>query len=378
MTERPYENTPAGAQDVPVGGYTSGELYPTTTAAVPPPRYSRVSWGAILAGAVAAIAVQVILGLLGLAIGLTTIEPTHEEQPLAGLGVGGVIWWILTTIIALFVGGAIAGRLAGVPRKLESAVHGGLAWGVVAIFTVMVVTSALNWAVSGAATLVGQSVAVLGSGVSTLATAAGSLDMPNMNWQQVTGGLTAQDIQREARQLLQQTDKPALQPGQLEDDVQNLRETARDAARTAATRPGQVDEQYNRIVSHFISQLEDVRQAVDRDAVVNVLTARTDLTEQEARQTVDRWEKQYNRAAREVRQAAQNVREGAETAYQEAADTTARVTESVAEGMAAASFWSFVAMLLGAGSAVAGGWLFTPGPRGLLYEQHRNRTTPRH
>jgi hypothetical protein len=324
---------------------------------------------------VAAVAVQVILGLLGLAIGLTTIEPTHEERPLAGLGVGGVIWWMLCTLIGLFVGGAVAGRLAGVPRRLESAVHGGLSWGVVTILTVLVVTSALNWAVSGAATLVGQSMAVLGQGVSTLASAAGSVAPPSVNWQQATGGLTVQDIRREAGQLLRQPDKPAQQPEQLEQDAQALRATAQDAARTAATRPGQTDEQYSRVVNRFISQLDEVGQAVDRDAVVSVLTAQADMTEQEARRTVDRWETQYHRAAGQVRRTNQDLVEGAGAAYGEAAETTAEVTESVAEGMAAASFWSFVAMLVGAASAITGGWLFTPGPRGPLHERKHGRST---
>jgi len=37
----------------------------------------RVSWGAILAGVVVALAVQVLLAMLGAAIGLATIEPTQ-------------------------------------------------------------------------------------------------------------------------------------------------------------------------------------------------------------------------------------------------------------------------------------------------------------
>ncbi|RYY08132.1 MAG: hypothetical protein EOO36_24060, partial [Cytophagaceae bacterium] len=58
------------------------------------PARKRISWGAIFAGTVLAIVLQLALSLLGLGIGLGTIDPLTEQNPMAGIGTGAAIWWI--------------------------------------------------------------------------------------------------------------------------------------------------------------------------------------------------------------------------------------------------------------------------------------------
>lgn len=67
-------------------------------------------------------------------------------------------------------------------------------------------------------------------------------------------------------------------------------------------------------------------EAVDKQALTNVLVARTNMSETEARQTVDRWETQ-------VRQTRQAI--GATA--QEAQETAAHYTERGAESLASAA-----------------------------------------
>lgn len=93
----------------------------------------RVSWGAILGGAVAMLAVSVLLWVLALAIiGLAT-------HPDAASVRGGVIaLWICamaTTIVGAFVGGTIAGYLPGNPRPGLAMSHGFLAWAVALVLS---------------------------------------------------------------------------------------------------------------------------------------------------------------------------------------------------------------------------------------------------
>ena len=73
------------------------------------PVRSRVSWGAIFAGAVLALAVYLILTLLGGAIGLTVSDNVRTDT----LKTGGAIWAILATAIALFVGGWVTTQCIG-------------------------------------------------------------------------------------------------------------------------------------------------------------------------------------------------------------------------------------------------------------------------
>src|SRR5690606_15487636 len=70
----------------------------------------RISWGAIFAGTVAALSVQLLLTLLGLSIGMWAVDPSAGQQGFQGLGIGAAIWALVSFIIALYVGGWIAGR----------------------------------------------------------------------------------------------------------------------------------------------------------------------------------------------------------------------------------------------------------------------------
>ncbi len=96
------------------------------------PKISRISWGAIFAGALAAITVSFLLNMLGLGIGLTTIDPLTETNPLDGLGTGTIIWWGVSNLAALFMGGMVAGRMSGLPANSEGGASRFL--GVVLIF----------------------------------------------------------------------------------------------------------------------------------------------------------------------------------------------------------------------------------------------------
>jgi hypothetical protein len=52
--------------------------------------FARISWGAIFAGAVVALAVQLVLTLIGGAIGLATLSPATGQSP-SGTTLGFVL-----------------------------------------------------------------------------------------------------------------------------------------------------------------------------------------------------------------------------------------------------------------------------------------------
>ncbi len=113
--------------------------------------FARVSWGAIFAGAVLALATQLVLTLLGLSIGLATIDPVAGQSPTAGgLGIGAGIWMMISTIISLFAGGYIAGRLGG---TFNGWIHGLITWGACTVLTLMLLTSAIGRLVGAASGL---------------------------------------------------------------------------------------------------------------------------------------------------------------------------------------------------------------------------------
>ena len=113
--------------DTTTGTHYDADRYAATNAA--PLVVRRTSWGAIFAGAVVALVLQLLLTLLGIAVGSQAVEPTQEAAPLSGLGLGAGIWWVVSGIISLFAGGWVAGRLASFPRPLVGGLHGLVVWG---------------------------------------------------------------------------------------------------------------------------------------------------------------------------------------------------------------------------------------------------------
>ena len=100
----------------------------------------RISWGAILAGTVVALAIQIVLTLIGVAVGLATLDPATGDNPSGtALGAGAGIWLVLSSLISLFFGGYIAARLAG---KLNGWLHGLTTWGTLTLLMLMLLTTA--------------------------------------------------------------------------------------------------------------------------------------------------------------------------------------------------------------------------------------------
>lgn len=116
----------------------------------------RISWGAIIAGTIAALAVQLLLTLLGLSIGMWAVDPSAGQEGFQGIGIGAAIWGLASFIIALFAGGWIAGRMAGLESKFDGLLEGFMVWGLVTVITFMLLTTAISGIVGGAAGLAGD------------------------------------------------------------------------------------------------------------------------------------------------------------------------------------------------------------------------------
>ena len=94
--------TSTGTTDAGPATHSSTTVAHATADATP---RRRISWGAVFAGALLALITQLGLSLLGAGIGLSTIDPMEERNPLSGIGTGAVIWYALSTLVALYVGG---------------------------------------------------------------------------------------------------------------------------------------------------------------------------------------------------------------------------------------------------------------------------------
>lgn len=179
--------------------------------------YSRVSWGAVFAGAFTTSAAFLSLMMLGAGIGLAA-APGASAQ---GLGIGAGIYGFLSALIAFYCGGWIAGRLSAYGHVADSVIHGVVCWSVTVLM---------------GATLFG---AVLGKTFTGLAGAAGgAAKQTAMSAQQQAGGSPSGTIDRlesQARELRRELDARVGRddPDRTNVSRQDARETAENVSQAA-------------------------------------------------------------------------------------------------------------------------------------------------
>jgi hypothetical protein len=297
--------------------------------------YTRISWGAIFAGLVMALAVQLLLSLLGLGIGMSTVDPATEANATAGLGMGAAIWFAISAIISMFLGGLVGGRLANGTRN-DGLLHGLLVWGLTTLMTFYLLTTAVGRVVSGVGSLVGAGLSAGGSAVAAVAPELkdSAAEMLQKN------GFDLSNIKQQAETLLRQTGKTELQPEVLQakanDAADQTAETAQDNANTSTM---QQNDNLDELLGNLFREGQDTVQAVDREAVVNVLVARG-KTQAEAEQTVDGWIGAYQTASQKLKDAEVKARQ---------------VADDAANAASKGALWAFLALLLGAIAAAVGG-----------------------
>jgi hypothetical protein len=86
---------------------------------------SRISWGAILAGAFVALAIYFLLGVLGGAVGVSV----SDRVTVSKLETGAIIWTIVAVSGALFAGGLVTTQFTVGENKVEAVLYGIIMWG---------------------------------------------------------------------------------------------------------------------------------------------------------------------------------------------------------------------------------------------------------
>lgn len=268
----------------------------------------RLSWGAIFAGTLIVLAVQMLLSLLGLGIGFGMVEPNQGGTPGAGsFGVGAGIWWVVTYLVALVAGGYVAARLAAATIPLDGMLQGLVTWAAALMVTVYLLSTAVGGIIGGAFNVVGSSLSGAGE---TLRSAAPQLADAT--------GLSANPVQDRARELLEQP-TGAVDPALLD--------------------PAQAEREVSALLPQLAITGERGEQA--RARITAIMASKLSISQQEADTRLNATEAEIDR-----------TRTQAATTARDAADSTTT-------GLSWASLLAFVALLGGALAAAFGGKLAT-------------------
>lgn len=237
---------------------------------------SAVSWAAVVAGGLTAVATTLILLMVGAGAGFAAVSPWGDRGASAGtVVIGSVIWLIVVQWISSGTGGYVAGRLrtswTGVHRDeifFRDTAHGLLSWALATILGVILLGSAAS--------------NLIGAGARGVAAAS-------------QGAATA------AAQVMEPI-------GQY--DLDALLRPARPGAAPTAPMPD-VAPEVMRILANGISA-GDVPEA-DRAYLAQIVAARAEIPEGDARQRVDQAIERAKQAAARAKEAAEAARKAGMT-----------------------------------------------------------------
>ena len=312
-------------------------------AATPPGLLRRVSWSAVIAGAVIAFGIQFLLGLLGLAIGAAVLDPANPAGA-TEWGIGTGLYTVLSQIVSLIAGGFVAARLAGIPRETTALIHGALVWATVSLATFYFVAS-------GATTLIGG----LGSAAGTLVRGTGTAVeavLPDDLSSLPTPDIAMSDLPPEVRQVLQENDVTA---DELREEVREIyrdvisrgeqrrigniaQRTAQDIANTPSDATRDIEDAIDRVFGQG-----GVISAQEREQLLDSLQERLDLSNREVNRLVDEIEETAQEAQARFDQAVETV----QTETAEAAEAAADAVSSIARALFIASVLGLIASIIG-------------------------------
>lgn len=294
----------------------SGTGYESRTAAAAvlpegaPALPSRISWGAIIAGAIVALTVGLMLNALGAGVGATTVDVTARDTPSASsFGIGAAIWVLVSNLIGLAAGGYTAARLSGTSDNTDGTLHGLAVWGATFLISAVLLGNLVSGIASTATTSASNLLGGVAQGAGSVASAAG---------QQVADRTSTGTLQSATQGLVDRV-QGALggsggNPAAMTSDQRKAEMS------TLATR---------RVTDGPLSQQ-------DRDRLNQLVAAEYGLSQQDAQQRVQQAEQQATQAV------------------QQAEETARRAADAAASGASVAGFSIFGIMLLGAIAAVLG------------------------
>lgn len=285
--------------------------YPNTTQIVEQTVFDRrqkITWGAVLAGMLLSLMVYLVLSILGTAIGASAIDPLGEANPFEGFGTGIGIWAISTTLISIAVGAFTAGYLA----RRTGMLHGLLSWSLTTLITVYVLAAMTNGVFGSAASVAKTGISaagqVAGAGMSTAA------PIVKDKLAELGISLDSQSLKNELEKLLQQTGKPELDPKNIENQAKQTNQDAEQSAKAAITNPNSADEELTAWFSRVLSKNDSILDATDKEALVNIIIAKTGKNHAEAEDIANQYQALYNKSITELQatkvKAEQKAREG--------------------------------------------------------------------
>jgi hypothetical protein len=367
--------------------------------AVMPEALGRISWGAIIAGAIVAIILQVALNLLGIGVGIDSINPGYGEESASAksLGIGAAVWVGLTVLISLFIGGWISARFAGIPSNVDGLLHGLVTWGVVTLVGLFLLSTTVGRILNGLTRMMSQTMGLATRTAAGVAHQAGVVAQGAMHQAGVAASNVAGSAANAAQDAAQQAqhaaannpDVPNMSLQTIRDEAMNLMRQAglpqervqgeaqaamqdvRQTAQQVASNPAEAGRLLSEALDRLFQRGQNMASEANREDVLTIMMQRGNMSREQAEQTLGRWEHMASQTQQQAAQQVQQVQQKVEDVRMQAerkideirhdVERGARETAQVAtDAIARLALAAFAAIVVGAIAAGLGGLIGTP------------------
>ncbi len=290
---------------------------------------NRVSWGAIFAGIASALAIDLLLYVLGVGVGASSLSVlnTAQNPSAGGFSIDASIWLVVSGIIASFVGGIVAGRLCGAGSRSTAAWHGFVTWAATTLAVAYLLATAAGGLLGGTFSALGATLGGFGktaaSSVSGAVSGAASGTASGAASGAAQNGTGGDALQAQVRRLVNPNDAQSVESD---------------------------------IASYIRASLGGNQQAATaaQDRAVNDLARVANISQDEAKTR--------------IQQAAQQYQQTLDQAKQEAA----KAAQAARSGVAQAGIYGFVALAIGAIAGWIGGAVGAPRRERILSRDDRS------
>lgn len=305
-----------------------------------------ISWGSVLAGLVTFIATSIMFSLIGAAIGLGAPDLT-ASNPLDGVGMGLVIWTLLSLILSF----GASGYVSGLTASRSGFVHGFLTWALNIIVMFVLMTSAVSSAFGAVGTLLGHTGDAIGTTLSTAGDAVGS--MTEEAFQAISENVDIEmdnlNIDEEVVTALENSDIEQLQPDYLQSQLDATTDEITEAGKSIIVDGEDPNQVFDELTTNIQARVEGIATEIDEEELTQAVAENTELTESEVEDAVQNIQEGYAEATEQANQllseaetALNDMRSEAEQAIEEA-----RVqAEEVANATSKYSLYLFIGLLV--------------------------------
>jgi hypothetical protein len=275
-------------------------------------------WNAIFAGSLVTLAIWGMLYTLGIALGLSAINPDSVTS-LKASGIFTGAWSVLCPLIALFCGAVFTSRGAAAPTRAIGGMHGLVMWSLSTLGFAWLCATLLTGVIDSAVGAGKQALALGGRGVAASTQGADAMQGAASNVAEMLSnnvGIDTQDVLKAVNGRLQAAGRAPIEPGMLS---QALKDLARNSLRQGR---------------------------LERQDIIKVLLDNTPLERKDADELSQQFQSQ-------IESSKASVQDALAQAKQVATDSAYKTAE-----VGAKAFWGiFTVLFLGMIASVGGGFI---------------------